>query len=152
MDTDDFNKLYLISYLVSETEEESVVGYSNLAARLLFLKNLIENEERLERTFIREIRDLVVVDEDDSLDWAGLKDLIERAKSDDYGQMFLEVSSNSVGPEKWTYEFHCAAPPQVMRNKLENLLGSENKTRFLEKVDRAAKADDEDLLEHVYQS
>lgn len=152
MDTDDFNKLYLIAYLISNSEDESIVGYSDLAARLIYLKNLIDREEKLGDPFIQEIRDLVVVDEDGSLDWSGLKDLIDRAESDDHGQMFLKVSSKSVGPQKWTYEFNCEAPEEILETKLDDLIESGNEIRFMEKVNSAAQVDDDELLEHVYQS
>ena len=150
MDDDDFNKLYVISYLIEESDEEAIVGYSDLAARLLFLKNLVEGETDLQNPYVAEIRELVGIDEDNSLDWAGLKDLIDRADSDDHGNMFIDVNSKSVGPQKWTYEFQCEAPEEILETRLEEIIGEEHINRFLEKVNTAATADDDQLLQHVY--
>jgi hypothetical protein len=150
MDDDDFDKLYVISYLIEVSSEESIVGYSDLAARLLFLKKLISGENKLQDYYVEEIRELVTIDEDNSLDWENLKELIEKANSDDHGQMFIEVSSESVGPQKWTYKFSSEAPKEILETRLEEIVGDEDIQRFLEKVDKAAKADDDQLLQHVY--
>lgn len=150
MDESDFNSLYIISYLIASSENEKIIGYSDLSARLVFLKQLVEGEDRLRDYYVEGIEDLVKIDDDNTLDWSELKDLIERATSDEHGQMFINVNSNSIGPEKWMYEFHCEAPHEILEKRLEELIGEESINRFLEKIDTAAQADDEDLLTHVY--
>lgn len=152
MDDDDFNKLYVISYLIALSDDETIVGYSDLAARLLYLKDLVDGEVKLRDHYVEEINDLVSIDDNNSLEWNGLKDLIERANSDDHGRMFIDVNSEPVGPQKWIYKFHCEAPLEILETRLEEIVGEEDTQRFLEKVDDAAKADDDQLLQHVYKS
>lgn len=150
MDEDDFDKLYLISYLISNRESDEVEGYAELASRLQYLKELIIDDDRLDEEFREEIRDLIFVEEDHTLDWTGLKDLIERAKGDDHGSMFLDVGSISTGPNEWKYVFYSKAPQELLENKFDDMIDSENKTRFLEKVRSAAEIGRDEVIEEVY--
>lgn len=150
MNTNEINKLYLISYLIDNTNDDRVTGYSELAARLEYLKKEIERDGKLDDKYKDKLRGLTVVDEDGSLDWSELKDLINRADNDDHGQMFLEIRSKSVGPDRWVYEFHSKAPTEILEKKIEEIVGSEDKTRFFERIKSAAQISDEEMLEEVY--
>lgn len=150
MDNDDYNKLYLISYLIANRKDEKISGYSDLAARLAFLDIEIEEDPRLNDEYRSEIDEMIYKEDNNGLDWTNLKDLIERASDDDYGVMFLDVRASSVGPDKWVYEFHSTAPMAILEKKIEKLIGPENETRFIQKVIKAAQTDDEDLVERVY--
>lgn len=150
MDNDDYNKLYLLSYLITSMDGETVTGYSDLAARLEYLKHKINDDRKLEQQYINEIGDLVLVEDDESLDWSGLKELVERAVDDEFGSMFIAIHSKSVGPNKWIYEFHSIAPTEVLEQKIRNMVGPENKMRILQKVKSAAEVNEEELIEEVY--
>lgn len=150
MDPDNQHAIYLISYLIAQTEEGRIVGYSTLSARLYSLLNRLKQDEKITRSFEEEISSLIQKEDDNTLSWKQLKEFLSEAENDQIGGMFISIESEEVEANKWSYEFTSKPPEGVLDREINNLLPSDEETRFKEKVSAAATIDEDDLFKEVY--
>lgn len=144
------NNIYLISYLISNAENQRVVGYSNLAARLHYFRKQLEADEKLPIVFGPKLEILVTKREDNGLDWSRLKTLLSEAKNDQFGSKFIQIGTVEIGPNEWTHEFRSTAPDAVLERQVEEMVDVDSEVRLKEKVVSAAEMDEEKLIEEVF--
>jgi len=143
MATNNTQELYIISYLISQTENEEVVGYSSLAAKLYkFIEDSKEDEE-IPNGLIEGIEDLVS-GEVNKLDWSSLEEFLEYAITTDVGSMFIEIKAEEIRPNKWKPKFESGAPTPLLENKIEDMTEKENKLK--EKIKTASNTELDDLI------
>lgn len=150
MDSNDQHAIYLISYLISKTKENRIVGYSTLAARLHYLHTQLKQDKNITQSFENEFSNLVQREDDNTLTWQQLKEFLIDAENDQIGGMFISIESEEVEANKWSYEFVSKPPKGVLDREIRSLLPSDEETRFKEKVSSAATIDEGDLFKEVY--
>lgn len=140
--------VYIISYLLSECDDEEVVGYSNFASRIYYLQQELNKEERVSGRFRDALRKLVIRS-DGELDWSGLKMLLDEKSSDQLMTMFLSVGTEEIEPGKWKYKFSTKAPKSVLEDRLEEM--DDNNKRLIESIRSAARVDEHEVFMEVYE-
>ena len=139
--------VYIISYLLSECEEEEVVGYSNLASRIYYLQQKLEMESQISGRFRDALRELVLQSEDE-LDWSGLKMLLDEKSNDQLLTMFISIGTEEIEPGKWQYKFSSKAPNSVLEVRLEEM--GDNNKRLIETIRSVARTGEEEVFQEVY--
>lgn len=143
------DNLYIISYLIHETHDSEVAGYADLAARILYMSESIEEDGKISDIFAERMNEFVEKTDENQLKWGELRSFIESASSDDRGSMFLSIKSKKKEPNKWGYKFESSAPEAILEDKIESL--SEHDEALKQKIINAAEISDDDLYEEVYE-
>ena len=142
------DSVYMISYLLSECDEEEVVGYSNLASRIYYLQQELEKEPKISGRFRDALRELVIRS-DGELDWSGLKMLLDEKSNDQLLTMFISIGTEEIEPGRWKYKFSSKAPKLVLEDRLEEM-GDGNK-RLIEIIRSAARIGEDEVFKEVYE-
>jgi len=148
MSTSDTDELYVISYLIHQSEDSKIIEYTNLAARIYEVNRRIKSDEQISECTHLNFDDLVTVSEDNMIEWQSLKDFIESARGDEVGSMFLSVETKEKEPNEWIYQFNSEAPEAILEQKLEEM--SERDEALKQVVTNVAQLDDNRLFEIVY--
>lgn len=144
----DPEKLYVISYLLHESNDGTVVGYADLGARILYLKSSIESADNISNTIANSLDELVEKTDDNQLKWDSLREFIESAKSDQTGSMFLDIKSHEKEPNEWIYRFESSAPKAILEDKIGSF--SEREEALKQKIKNAAQVAERDLYTEIY--
>lgn len=140
--------LHIISYLLYNTEENQVLGYSELAARVYYLVERVRNDDDISNTVVEGLDELVETTEDDMLKWDSLRSFLENAMNRDTGPMYLSIESEETGPNKWEYKFRSNAPEAVLETKINDLAKQDQILK--QKILNSANKSREDIYEEVY--
>jgi hypothetical protein len=138
------NGLILISYLISETEEGKIVGYSTLSERLYYLREKMS--DRQAENFPQ-----LVNMTDDGLNWEELREFLTETVTEGQGSAFININTSKVDERnRWMYEFESKAPKEVLDDKLGSIVSSESTDNIKRKINSAATEDNETVIEEVY--
>lgn len=146
----DTDELYVISYLLLKTENNEVIGYAELAARVCHLTHEIRSDDQISNIVADDLDDLVKKTEDNMLKWDSLRSFVETALDGDVGSMFLTIESEETGPNEWEYKFKSNAPEAVLETKLENI--SDREEMLKQKIKNSARVDKEGLYDTIFQT
>lgn len=143
MTSRDVENLYIIAYLISQTENEEVVGYSSLAAKLHKFITECEKDKEISNSLISELDELVNGKPPD-LDWSFLEKFLQSAVSSGVGSMFISINTKHIHGNKWKPKFESDAPTPLLENKMEEISERENKLK--EKIRTASATEIGDLI------
>jgi hypothetical protein len=152
MSADSQFKLYLVSYLICQSDDSRVQGYADLSARIINLQKRAIDSTDIPEEVENALDELVSKNDDKSINWSSLKDFIEGAHSSKWGSMYLSIDTTEVGPEKWTYVIKCEAPESVVESNLSDHLSKREFNQIDHHIEAVCRMDDDELFEEVYQS
>jgi hypothetical protein len=142
------DELHIISYLLYNTEDNQVLGYSELAARVHYLIEEIRNDDNISNTIAEGLDELIETTEDGMIKWDSLRSFLENAMGRDTGPMYLSIENEETDPNKWEYKFKSNAPEAVLETKIGDLAKQDQLLK--QKIINSANENREDIYKEVY--
>jgi hypothetical protein len=153
LDTSDQRSEYaplIISYLISVSENDYVLGFSTLAERLYYLQKELEKDDEIDDSWIDPISDLVSKRDDKALDWEGLREYMMDPSSESQRELFFSVVAEDIGENRWKYRLNSEAPQHVLEDFLKENMSEYSFQQLEQHVSRVGQMDETELMDKIY--